>query len=64
MESPCAYIGAWLIHPFLIISGKLMIDSIPGMTQPMSWTIVNLAYMMVREAIPPSIQFKQSEALF
>ncbi|KAF8309122.1 Orm1 type endoplasmic reticulum protein [Clavulina sp. PMI_390] len=39
--------GAWLIHPFLVLVGKVAIDNFPGMTQPMSWTIVNLSYCMV-----------------
>ncbi|TDL29672.1 Orm1 type endoplasmic reticulum protein [Rickenella mellea] len=37
--------GAWIIHFVLIICGKIMIDTIPGMTQQMSWTIVNLSYL-------------------
>ncbi|TYJ56477.1 hypothetical protein B9479_002880 [Cryptococcus floricola] len=37
--------GAWLIHPVLICCGKLLIDAIPGMTQDVSWTIVNLSYI-------------------
>ncbi|WVQ84993.1 hypothetical protein IAT38_007157 [Cryptococcus sp. DSM 104549] len=37
--------GAWLIHPVLILCGKLLIDAIPGMTQDVSWTIVNLSYI-------------------
>lgn len=28
-----------------------MVDSIPGMTQPLSWTIVNLSYNMVRRTL-------------
>lgn len=39
--------GAWLIHPVLICCGKLLIDAIPGMTQDVSWTIVNLSYITV-----------------
>lgn len=39
--------GAWVMHPLLIITGKAMIDSIPGMTQELSWTLVNLAYLAV-----------------
>ena len=31
-------LGAWLIHVVLIISGKVIIDTIPGMTQEISWT--------------------------
>ncbi|KAG6813040.1 hypothetical protein H0H92_014575 [Tricholoma furcatifolium] len=38
-------IGAWLIHIVLIFFGKVVIDTIPGMTQQLSWTTVNLAYL-------------------
>ncbi|KAJ6616216.1 ORMDL family-domain-containing protein [Mycena sp. CBHHK59/15] len=37
--------GAWLIHVVLICVGKLIIDTIPGMTQQISWTLVNLFYL-------------------
>jgi len=37
--------GAWVMHPLLLLTGKAMIDSIPGMTQEASWTFVNLAYL-------------------
>ncbi|OCH95902.1 Orm1 type endoplasmic reticulum protein [Obba rivulosa] len=37
--------GAWLIHPVLIFAGKIVIDTIPGMRQELSWTIVNLLYL-------------------
>ncbi|KAG5652097.1 hypothetical protein H0H81_006317 [Sphagnurus paluster] len=37
--------GAWLIHVVLIFFGKLVIDTFPGMTQEISWTAVNLAYL-------------------
>ncbi|KAH8118635.1 Orm1 type endoplasmic reticulum protein [Phellopilus nigrolimitatus] len=37
--------GAWAMHPLLILTGKALIDSIPGMTQQVSWTSVNLLYM-------------------
>ena len=39
--------GAWVIHPVLIIAGKIVIDTIPGMTQELSWTLVNLIYLGV-----------------
>lgn len=39
--------GAWVIHPVLILGAKVLIDAIPGMTQDVSWTIVNLGYMAV-----------------
>jgi hypothetical protein len=43
----CA-IGAWMIHVVLIATGKVIIDAIPGMTQNISWTTVNLTYLAVR----------------
>ncbi|KAJ9110366.1 hypothetical protein QFC20_002963 [Naganishia adeliensis] len=39
--------GAWLIHPVLILVAKVIIDALPSMTQPYSWTIVNLGYVAV-----------------
>jgi hypothetical protein len=39
--------GAWLIHVVLITVGKLVIDFVPGMTQQISWTLVNLFYLAV-----------------
>lgn len=37
--------GAWLIHVVLVFMGKIIIDTIPGMTQQISWTLVNLIYL-------------------
>ncbi|KAH9174514.1 Orm1 type endoplasmic reticulum protein [Lactarius sanguifluus] len=37
--------GAWMIHIVLIATGKVIIDAIPGMTQNISWTAVNLTYL-------------------
>lgn len=42
--------GAWVIHPLLIVTGKVVSDAIPGMTQEISWTFVNLAYLFVRRS--------------
>ncbi|KAK4688368.1 hypothetical protein P7C73_g1743, partial [Tremellales sp. Uapishka_1] len=39
--------GAWLIHPVIVLFTKVLIDAIPGMTQDVSWTIVNLGYLAV-----------------
>lgn len=39
--------GAWLIHVVLILLGKIIMDIIPGMTQQISWTMVNLCYLAV-----------------
>jgi hypothetical protein len=37
-----------MIHIVLIATGKVIIDAIPGMTQNISWTTVNLSYLAVR----------------
>ncbi|KAG9317797.1 ORMDL family-domain-containing protein [Chiua virens] len=37
--------GAWLIHVVLVFTGKIIIDTIPGMIQQISWTLVNLIYL-------------------
>ncbi|KAF8326415.1 ORMDL family-domain-containing protein [Amanita rubescens] len=37
--------GAWLMHIVLITGGKIIIDTLPGMTQQISWTLVNLIYL-------------------
>ncbi|TIA91456.1 hypothetical protein E3P99_01058 [Wallemia hederae] len=39
--------GAWLMHVVLVTLGKLLIDALPGMTQEISWTVVNCGYMAV-----------------
>ncbi len=41
-------VGAWMIHVVLIATGKVIIDVIPGVTQNISWTTVNLTYLAVR----------------
>ena len=46
-----AGLGAWLIHIVLISFGKIVIDTIPKMTQQISWTLVNLCYLSVRSFI-------------
>ena len=53
--STMATTGAWLIHPVLIIAGKIVIDTVPGMTQELSWTLVNLIYLGVRSTLCASI---------
>ena len=40
-----------MIHPTLILILKVLVDAIPGMTQDVSWTIVNLGYMAVSQPI-------------
>jgi len=37
--------GAWVVHIVLILTGKILVDVVPGITQDVSWTIVNLGYM-------------------
>ena len=41
------------MHPLLILSGKAIVDSIPGMTQQISWTAANLLYIAVRRGNYP-----------
>lgn len=48
MARPFTLAGAWVIHVVLIVMGKIIIDSLPGMTQEISWTLVNLTYLSVR----------------
>jgi len=38
--------GAWLVHPLLVFCGKVVIDTIPGMNQEISWTLTNLLYLL------------------
>lgn len=42
-----------MIHPILMLIGKLFVDALPGVNQELSWTIVNLCYLVVRPAAPP-----------
>jgi hypothetical protein len=35
------------MHPILILLVKILVDALPSMTQDVSWTVVNLAYMAV-----------------
>lgn len=35
------------MHPILIFVGKIIVDTIPGMRQEISWTLVNLIYLGV-----------------
>ena len=39
--------GSWIIHPMLILLGKVLVGALPGMTQDLSWTVTNLGYMAV-----------------
>lgn len=40
--------GAWVIHVVLVVLAKLIINEIPGISDSIKWTIINLGYMMVR----------------
>lgn len=40
-------LGAWLIHIVLVLCGKMVLDTVPGMTQELSWTLTNLLYLGV-----------------
>ncbi|GAA5832196.1 hypothetical protein JCM11251_004276 [Rhodosporidiobolus azoricus] len=39
------YKGAWLIHVVLILLAIVLLETIPGMSQDLTWTIVNLGYL-------------------
>ncbi|BGP12775.1 hypothetical protein JCM10213_007289 [Rhodosporidiobolus nylandii] len=39
------YKGAWLIHVFFILLAIVLLETIPGMSQDLTWTIVNLGYL-------------------
>lgn len=41
----CSHLGAWTIHGVCIILLKLLFDIVPGVSQEMSWTLVNITYM-------------------
>ncbi|CEQ38930.1 hypothetical protein JCM21900_004856 [Sporobolomyces salmonicolor] len=41
------YKGAWLIHVVLIMLGIVLLETVPGITQDLTWTIVNLGYLSV-----------------
>lgn len=40
-----SYLGAWAIHPVLILCLKILFDIIPGVSQETSWTLTNISYM-------------------
>ena len=40
------------MHIVLIIGGKIIIDTLPAMTQQISWTLVNLIYLAVCAPFP------------
>ena len=48
MEDPLiesSYLGAWVIHVFLIAGLKIFYNIIPGVSQETSWTLTNISYM-------------------
>jgi hypothetical protein len=38
-------VGAWVIHPILILCLKILYDIVPGISQETSWTLTNLTYI-------------------
>ena len=44
--TPAIYIGAWTIHAVCIIALKILYDIIPGVSQELSWTLVNITYII------------------
>ncbi|BGP52937.1 hypothetical protein JCM8202_004018 [Rhodotorula sphaerocarpa] len=43
--------GAWLIHVVLIGLAIVLLETIPGMSQDLTWTIVNLGYLFLSYVI-------------
>jgi len=41
------YKGAWLIHIVLLVTGKILLDNVPGIPQDVSWTIVLQGYFII-----------------
>lgn len=44
-------VGAWVIHVVLITLAKLIINEVPGISDAVKWSIVNLGYMLVSYCI-------------
>lgn len=57
-------LGAWLIHPVLILGGKLIFDLVPGISQDISWTLTNIGYMAVSlSSLPPPARVAHNRPL-
>ncbi|KAH8930422.1 Orm1 type endoplasmic reticulum protein [Atractiella rhizophila] len=41
------YKGAWILHLLLLALAKLILDSLPFLSQNLSWTILNIGYNLV-----------------
>ncbi|GAA5835303.1 hypothetical protein JCM3766R1_004747 [Sporobolomyces carnicolor] len=41
------YKGAWMIHVVLIAFGIVLLETVPGITQDVTWTTANLGYLFV-----------------
>lgn len=41
-------VGAWMIHVVLIALGIVLLETVPGITQDVTWTTANLGYLFVR----------------
>ncbi|KAM0749478.1 putative response to unfolded-protein [Meredithblackwellia eburnea MCA 4105] len=39
--------GATLVHVLLLVLGKILFDILPGMSQDLSWTLLNLSYLAI-----------------
>jgi len=38
--------GAWVIHVVMIAAVKVFLDTLPGVSQELSWTLTNLTYLI------------------
>ncbi|WFC97376.1 hypothetical protein MYAM1_000086 [Malassezia yamatoensis] len=48
--------GAWVIHVLLIAVAKLIINEVPGISDSVRWTLVNVGYMTVSFIMFHSVQ--------
>lgn len=55
LRPPRPRTGAWLIHVVLIGLAIVLLETIPGMSQDLTWTIVNLGYLFVSLVQPVHI---------
>lgn len=46
--SRITHTGAWVIHVVLIVIAKLLVNELPGISNSVKWSMVNLGYMAVR----------------
>lgn len=56
--------GAWVIHVLLIVVAKLIINELPGVSDSIKWTIINVGYMAVRNCTSVCVLTQVSYIIF